>query len=204
MELFEISVFMPVEFLFLYDNISTAYDEQKKLENLRTYFGKEYGKESKPQSGSGAVKASHSSWPYYKSPMFLRDQVRSDGPNVCNLTVKDDLDSACCVAQDPETPKKPVKKTTKKLTTEECLIKAAEEIVEKIPPVPTILRKRSKHTDDEHFGQTVARQLARLEEGEGEEKENLKLHIQVLIHNSPNGTRPSQQFMLKSNNPFQY
>ena len=133
MELFEISVSMPVEFLFLYDNIWTAYDVQKMLENLRTYFGKEYGKEleSKLQSGSGAVKASHSSWPYYKSPMFLKDQVRSDGPNVCNLTVEDDLDSACSVAKDPETPKKPVKKTTKKLTTEECLIKAAEEIVEK-------------------------------------------------------------------------
>ena len=42
---------MPVEVLFLYDNISTAYDMQKKLENLRTYFGKEYGMEveSKPR-----------------------------------------------------------------------------------------------------------------------------------------------------------
>ena len=67
----------------------------------------------------------------YKSPMFLKDQIRSYRPNVCNLTVEDDLDSACSVAQDPETPKKPVKKTTKKLTTEECLIKAAEQIVEK-------------------------------------------------------------------------
>ena len=38
------------------------------------------------------------------------------------------------------------------------------------------------HRDDEHFGQTVARQLAWLEEGD--EKENLKLQIQVLIHNS--------------------
>ena len=43
--------------------------------------------------------------------------------------MEDDLDSACSVAQDPETPKKPVKKTTKKLTTEECLIKAAAQIV---------------------------------------------------------------------------
>ena len=109
--------------------------------------------------------------------------------------MEDDLDSACSVAQDPETPKKPVKKTTKMLTTEECLIKAAERIVEKIPPGPTISPKRKK-------GQTVARQLARLEEGE--EKENLKLQIQVLIHNSQYGTRPSQQFMLKSNIPFQY
>ena len=174
---------------------------QKKLENLRTYFEKEYGKEleSKPRSGSGAVKEFHSLWPYYKSPMFLKNQIRSDRPNICNLTVEDDLDSACSVAQDPETPKKPVKKTTIKLTTEECLIKAAEQIVEKISQGPT---KRSKLSDDEHFGQTVARQLARLEEGE--EKENLKLQIQVLIHNSQYGTRPSQQFMLKSNIPFQY
>ena len=58
--------------------------------------------------------------------MFLKYRIRSDRPNVCNLTVEDDLDSACSVAQDPETPKKPVK-----LTTEECLIKAAEQIVEK-------------------------------------------------------------------------
>jgi len=126
--------------------------------------------------------------------MFLKDQIRSDRPNVCNLTLEDDLDSACSVAQDSETPKKPVKKTTKKLTTEECLIKAAEP--------PTISPKRSKLSDDEHFGQTVARQLARLEKGQ--EKENLKLQIQVVIHNSQYGTRPSQQFMLKSNIPFQY
>lgn len=33
--------------------------------------------------------------------------------------MEDDLDSAHSVAQDPETPKKPEKKTTKKLTTEE-------------------------------------------------------------------------------------
>ena len=158
--------------------------------------------ESKPRSGSGAVRAFHSSWPYYKSLVFLKDQIRSDMTNVCNLTVEDDLDSACSVAQDPETPKKPVKKTTKKLTTEECLIKAAEQIVEKIPPGPTISPKRSKLSDGEHFSQPVARQLARLEEGE--EKENLKLHIQVLIHNSQYGTRPSQQFMLKNNFPFQY
>ena len=44
---------MPVEFLFLYDNISTVYDVQKKLENLRTYFGKEYGKELESKTRSG-------------------------------------------------------------------------------------------------------------------------------------------------------
>ena len=83
--------------------------------------------ESKQRLGLGAVKAFHSLCPYYKSLMFLKDHIRSDRPNVCNLTVEDDLDSACSVtAQDPETPKKPVKKTT-----EECLIKAAEQIVEK-------------------------------------------------------------------------
>jgi len=103
---------------------------------------------------------------------------------------------------DPETLQKPVKKTTKKLTTEECLIKAAEQIAEKILPGPTISPKRSKLSNDEHFGQTVVRQLARLEEGE--EKDNLKLQIQVLIHNSQYGTCPSQQLMLKSNIPFQY
>ena len=96
---------MPVEFLFLYDNITTAYDMQKKMENLRTYFGKEYGMEleSRPRSGSSAVRAFHSSWPHYKSLVVLKDQIRSDRPNVCKLTVEDDLDSACSVAQDPET-----------------------------------------------------------------------------------------------------
>ena len=125
---------MPIEFLFLYDNISAVYDMQKKLENLRTYFGKECRKEleSKPHSGLGTVKAFNSSCPYYKSPMFLKDQIRSYRSNACNLTVEDDLDSAFSVAQDPETPKKPVKKTPKKLATEECLIKAAEQIVEKL------------------------------------------------------------------------
>ena len=121
--------------------------------------------------------------------MFLKDQIRSDMPNVCNLTVEDDLDSACSVAQDPETPKKPVKKTTKKLTTEECLIKAAEQILEKNSPGPTISPKRSKLSDNKHFGQTVARQLARLEEGK--EKENLKkatyssVNSQFAVWNTP-------------------
>ena len=176
---------------------------QKKLENLRTYFGKECRKEleSKPHSGSGTVKAFHSSCPYYKSPMFLKDQIRSYRSNVCNLTVEDDLDSACSVAQDPETPKKPVKKTPKKLTTEDCaLSRQLSRLWKNLGP--TISPKGSRLSDYEHFGQTVAQQLAQLEEGE--EKENLKLHIQVLIHNSQYGTRPSQQFMPKSNFPFRY
>ena len=134
--------------------------------------------------------------------MFLKDQMGSK-ETICNLTVDDGAsDSICSGPQDPEkgsaTPKRPGKKTPKKLTAEESLIKAAEQIVEKIPSVPATLSspKRLKLSDNKHFGQTVARQLMRLEEGE--EKENLKLEIQVMIYNSQYGSRPSSR-----NVPFQ-
>ena len=61
---------------------------QKKIENLRTYFGKEYGKEceTKPKSGSGAVQAFKSSWPWCESQKWLKDQI-GQKESISNLVV---------------------------------------------------------------------------------------------------------------------
>ena len=80
------------------------------------------------------------------------------------------------------------KKTPKKASSEETLLKVAEQIVEKIPSQPLSSPKRQKLSDDEHFGQTIARLLSKFQDGE--EKEMLKLEIQMLIHSKMYGRRP--------------
>ena len=61
---------------------------------------------------------------------------------------------------------------------EEILVKAAEEMVAKLPVFGASVEKPSL-TDDDLFGQLIARKLSKLPESE--EKEDLKLNIQVMI-----------------------
>ena len=78
-----------------------------------------------------------------------------------------------------------VSKRPTTLTTEEKLIRTAENIVEKIPSFPVLPAvpspKKQKMSDDELFGQLIANKLSKIPEGE--EKESLKLDIQFLIKN---------------------
>ena len=155
---------------------------QKKIENLRTYFGKEYGKEceTKPKSGSGAVQAFKSSWPWYESLKWLKDHIgqkESISNLVVNLDATTDSDGSNSSVITPITNKKGKKI---KLSAEEKIVQAAEAIAEKFPTLPSGAGN-VRVTDDELYGQMIARKLSTLPEGE--EKESLKLDIQVLIKN---------------------
>ncbi|CAH3028858.1 unnamed protein product, partial [Porites evermanni] len=158
------------------------HDVQKKIENLRTYFGKEYGKEceTKPKSGSGAVQAFKSSWPWYESLKWLKDHIgqkESISNLVVNVDATTDSDGSNSSVITPITNKKGKKI---KLSAEEKIVQAAEAIAEKFPTLPSEAGN-VRVTDDELYGQMIARKLSTLPEGE--EKESLKLDIQVLIKN---------------------
>ncbi|XP_073240346.1 uncharacterized protein [Porites lutea] len=160
--------------------ICLDHDVQKKIENLRTYFGKEYGKEceTKPKSGSGAVQAFKSSWPWYESLKWLKDHIgqkESISNLVVNVDATTDSDGSNSSVITPITNKKGKKI---KLSAEEKIVQAAEAIAEKFPTLPSEAGN-VRVTDDELYGQMIARKLSTLPEGE--EKESLKLDIQVLI-----------------------
>ena len=78
-----------------------------------------------------------------------------------------------------------VSKRPTTLTIKEKLIRAAENIVEKIllfPVLPAVSSpKEQKMSDDELFGQLIANKLSKIPEGE--EKESFKLDIQFLVKN---------------------
>lgn len=158
---------------------------QNKIENLRTYFGKEYGKEceTKPKSGSGAVQAFKSSWPWYESLKWLKDHIgqkESISNLVVNLDATTDSDGSNSSVITPITNKKGKKI---KLSAEEKIVQAAEAIAEKFPTLPSgagNMRVTDDELDDDD-GQMIARKLSTLPEGEV--KESLKLDIQVLIKN---------------------
>ena len=161
---------------------------QKKIENLRTYFGKEYGKECevKPKSGSGAVQAFKSSWPWYESLKWLKDHI-SQKESISNLVV--DLDGTTDSDCSNSSVVTPLKGKKIKVSAEEKIVQAAEAIAEKFPTLPSGAGN-GRMTDDELYGQMIARKLSNLPEGE--EKESLKLDIQVLIKNVM-FKKPSQQ-----------
>ena len=54
----------------------TSEELQKKLSALRTYYGKEIGKErSSRTSGKGTKEVYLSKWPFFASLHFLRDNI---------------------------------------------------------------------------------------------------------------------------------
>ena len=164
-----------------------ALDVQKKLENLRTYFGKEVGKEKEcqPKSGAAAKEAFKSSWPWFNSLMWLKDHMGTkDSTSNLNSSLEDDEISTCSSSGYSSSRKNP------KPNVEEKIIKAAEAIANKIPDfqsLKTSSPKKARLSDDDHFGQMIARKLEKIPEGE--EKENLKLEIQMLIKNVQFGRR---------------
>ncbi|KAJ7392885.1 hypothetical protein OS493_010546 [Desmophyllum pertusum] len=114
------------------------HDVQKKLENIRTYFGKEYGKEceGKPKSGSGAVEAFKSAWPWYESLKWLKDHI-SQKESTTNLVELDpDSDSSNSSVASAITPKK---KGKIKVSAEEKIVQAAEAIEQNFQHCPVEL-----------------------------------------------------------------
>lgn len=114
---------------------------QKKIENLRTYFGKEYGKEceTKPKSGSGAVQAFKSSWPWYESLKWLKDHIgqkESISNLVVNLDATTDSDGSNSYVITPITNKKGKKI---KLSAEEKLSKQLRQLQKNFQHCPVEL-----------------------------------------------------------------
>lgn len=158
-------------------NVCVASDIQKKIENLRTYFGKECGKENewKPKSGSAHKTPFKSSWPWYTELTWLKDHIGCK-ESTSNLS----MGMAVKVEDDVDSPQQaPTRKRGRGNSGEERLIKAAEDMVAKFPAFGGPPTAKPSSTDDELFGQLVARKMSKLPENE--EKEDLKLNIQLLI-----------------------
>ncbi|KAJ7377689.1 hypothetical protein OS493_027251 [Desmophyllum pertusum] len=131
----------------------TASKQSPKLENIRTYFGKEDGKECevKPKSGSGAVEAFKSAWPWYKSLKWLKDHI-SQKESITNLVDLDpDSDSSNSSVASAINPKKGKKI---KVSAEEKIVQAAEAIVANFQHCPVELEtpQEGQITDDELYG----------------------------------------------------
>ena len=170
----------------------TAADIQKKIENLRTYFAKECGKESevKPKSGSGLKTPFKSSWPYYKDLAWLRDHIAySDSasnlfslPQVIAVDEGNDVGEVNSDFQNQnheEMVHAPSRKRPKQ--GEDRLVKAAEEMVKTMASFgkPSERPTLQPITEDELFGKLIAKKLCKIPEGET--KDDLKLHIQMLL-----------------------
>ena len=145
----------------------TASDVQKKLENLRTYFGRENGKEVEwqPKSGAAAKEPFKSSWPWYNSLKWLKDHFGAkDSISNLNSSLQGNdssFSSSFGVHTSSQRAQKP--------TVEDNIIKAAEAIANKTPDFQSLKTsapspKKAKYTDDEHFGQLLARKLEKIPE----------------------------------------
>ena len=155
----------------------------KQIEKLRIYFGKECGKENewRPKSGSAHKSPFRSSWPWYTELAWLKDHIAYK-ESTSNFMPKIEVDGESVGWKDEtrfeqEAVVTPTRKRGRN-NSEEILVKAAEEMVAKLPVFGASVEKPSL-TDDDLFGQLIARKLSKLPESE--EKEDLKLNIQVMI-----------------------
>jgi hypothetical protein len=178
------------------------------MSRKRTYFSKECGKasEAKSKSGSGQKLPFKSSWPWYKELSWLRDHIsyRDSTSNLSALPVVtiDDIDAEeertvvdvgahQGQSEEPRTAKKRCRQQS-----EDRLVKAAEEMVSKFPVFNHQHAQAPSLTEDELFGKLVAKKMSKIPEGE--EKDDLKMNIQLLIKQAmyrPTHTVPSKEPM---------
>ena len=163
------------------------------MSSLRTYYGKEIGKErSSKMSGTGTKDVYLSKWPYFTALHFLRDNItlRKTASNLDGEEVETDIETmehqveASVVPSDispekasvfpidniPGTSSKGKKKRASAALEDELLANCLTELK----------RPKSEATDaDSTFAQYVCNQLRKIPEGYS--KEILKLEIQKLI-----------------------
>ena len=125
--------------------------------------------------------------------MWLKDHIATKD-SISNLNsqveVDEDSNNSSSFSASFSTYSTPRKNT--KPNAEEKIIKATIAIADKIPDFESMKAsspKKAKLSDDDHFGQMIARKLEKIPEGE--EKEDLKLEIQMLIRNVQFRRRPN-------------
>ena len=170
----------------------TSEELQKKMSALRTYYGKEIGKErGSKTSGKGTKDVYVSKWPFFASLHFLRDNItpRKTSSNLDtdeekeNEAVDQDQSSQQGTQQVPDdsavqgsvfpadNPPSAKNKRKRQLALEDELLTTC---------LQEMKRPKEDVSDaDIVFGQYVAKQLKKIPEGYG--KEMLKIEIQQSI-----------------------
>ena len=170
----------------------TSEELQKKMSALRTYYGKEIGKErGSKTSGKGTKDVYVSKWPFFASLHFLRDNItpRKTSSNLDtdeekeNEAVDQDQSSRQGTQQVPDdsavqgsvfpadNPPSMKNKGKRQLALEDELLTTC---------LQEMKRPKEDVSDaDIVFGQYVAKQLKKIPEGYG--KEMLKIEIQQSI-----------------------
>ena len=169
----------------------TIAELQKKMACLRTYYGKESGKEKASKvSGTGTEKVYVSKWPLYTSLHFLKDNItpRKTSSTMSPLEAEDGVDCQSNSSPDPSDEKTDIipnifstnnppasmkSKRKLQLSLEEELLSSCIQELKK----PKNEEKRDDA--DASFGQYVVNQLHNIPNGY--QKEMLKLEIQQLI-----------------------
>ena len=116
-----------------------ASDVLKRIDNLRTYFGKECGKEAlyKPKSGSAQKSPFKSSWPWFSELLWLKDHLAIKDSCLNKSTPK--LENGGHNNEEPNTGASTVaslqgqRKRARTTTNDDRLIKAAEDMVSFLP-----------------------------------------------------------------------
>ena len=152
------------------------------MENLRTYFIRERGKEdaSKGGSGSAASDVKKSDWTWYASLEWLKDHIKPK-ESFSNLDINNDETSNIKESNEQS---KTLNPPNKKIKFEDKLISVADNLIGKMENMssvpPKSEEKLKEKTEDEVFSQLVLKKLAKIPEGEI--KEDLKLEILAKIN----------------------
>lgn len=190
---------------FIFIKGLTTTDLSKKMNSLRTYYGREVGKEKASRtSGKGTNDVYNSRWPFFNSLHFLRDNITprktistisipssSTSPvppdEDCNLDVMGleaensettfGIDLAQQLDTAPMALSTPPSQAKRKRNAKE--ISVEDEVLECCLKELQQKTPTPRQSVDELFGSYVGRQLAKVPEGYG--KENVKIKIQQLI-----------------------
>ena len=73
------------------------YDCLKKIQNLRTYYIREFNKENSQKSGQATEENYKSKWPFFNSLSFLKPSFKKR-PSVSSLTQEEPIEDSVIVS----------------------------------------------------------------------------------------------------------
>ena len=150
------------------------------MENLRTYFIRERGKEdaSKGGSGSALTDVKKSGWTWYASLEWLKDHIKAK-ETFSNLDLSNDETSS--IKESNEESKKTHNPPNKKIKFEDKLISVADNLIGKMENMSSSsVPSKVEKTEDGVFSELLVKKLAKIPEGEV--KEDLKLEILAKVN----------------------